>query len=139
LTPETLQRKQRAFARERSKGRCEAEELVQHLVSFEPLKYVPTWNRCPNRGQFAAHIYQRRACGSARDVPPVVIFACWKHNADHLHDGRHNVRAPLAIAQAAWDAIMGTKRDEQHGREIYASIGPRPEKGAPPYGSPSQP
>lgn len=118
----TAQRKQRVAAKERSLGRCEAETIVGEKTSGKRI-----WARCRANGEVCAHIYQRRTCGPARDLPEVVLFTCREHNADHLHDARHGVRAPLNLAQKAYDTILAAKPKET------ALLGERPEKGIVPY------
>jgi len=117
------QNMQRRLLAMRSAGRCEAEWFDGCV-----------WRPCVGRkGVVAAHIYQRAQCGKARDLLEVVIKTCVEHNADHLHDGRNKVRAPLRYAQAAWDAILAHSKlgvdAEDKLRSHIGSVGPRPERG----------
>jgi hypothetical protein len=60
------QAKQRRAVKERSGGRCE----------FRQQWFLGCDARCPAEGQEMAHIFPRRECGKARDLPEVVLWAC---------------------------------------------------------------
>lgn len=113
MKPATSQAKQRKAVKARSGKYCEAEV---RLASG-------TWIRCMTISRVASHIYPRRLCAGARDLPEVVIHTCLRHNDDHLHDGRNGVRAPLSLTQLAYDTIA------QRSKEVR-SLGPRPQIGS---------
>ena len=102
------------------------------------------WIRCTNTGKDPAHVYTRPKCGSARDLVDAVVHACRAcHEASGGKIVSNTVRIPLRRAQAAWDAILThsrlgsgpTEAERLADRERIhiGSVGPRPEKGIPPY------
>ncbi len=114
----------------RSGSRCEAELAGLHPYGKSA---GSVWTVCGKRAVCAAHIYQRARCGKARDMLEVVIHTCEAHNVDHLTRNTKGVRAPLAYAQGAWEAILthsklGTDAEDRL-RIHIASAGERPEKG----------
>lgn len=120
---------QRRALAARSGGRCEMER--PNLISGG-------WVRCGLRAVDPAHIYTRPKCGAARDLLDAVIHSCRPcHERSKGLLATATTRIPLAFAQRAWDAILGHSRlgvdDEDRLRIHIGSVGPRPEKGIPPY------
>jgi hypothetical protein len=114
----------------RSASRCEMEYRVEG----------GKWVRCRNAATDPAHVYTRPKCGAARDLLDAVIHACRPcHDRSKGRLATESTRVPLRCAQRAWDVILAHSRlgtDAEDRLRIHiGSVGPRPEKGTPPYES----
>jgi hypothetical protein len=98
------QAKQRRAVKERAGLFCEFREGLGPLAVASPAM------RCLARGVDCAHIFPRRLCGKARDLPEVVVLACREHHRRY-DAGDLMVRVPAHLASTARTVILMLAKD----------------------------